>query len=198
MLIAKQPESPCWYGFALDRTLARYDHWVSPEHIGEPLAPMLEKLKQYLAEGKRCKIFTARVWFDRVLSDVARNRATHRPEVQAARDRRAEAHRARRAIEDWCVKHVGQKLDVTCQKDPWCLEIWDDIAQPVIANVGPVPPFVVEREFSDEEIRNALELFKKQPLTLQQRIAQNYPLIPMEAILCDKHIAEIIRDGNST
>jgi hypothetical protein len=130
-------EPVVWYAFDLDRTLAHYETWLGADYIGIPIHAMAEKLEQYLAEGKLCKIFTARVWFDRVLSDTAYNRSQNRPEVAAARKRRDEANHARRAIEIWCMRNFGVKLEVTCTKDPWCVEIWDDIARRVEPNVGP-------------------------------------------------------------
>ena len=43
---------PCkiepWYGFDLDGTIAYYDGWKGPEHIGEPIPSMIEILKNHL------------------------------------------------------------------------------------------------------------------------------------------------------
>ena len=50
-----------WIGVDLDGTLARYDGWKGPEHIGEPLMPMVERVKAWLAEGREVRIMTARV-----------------------------------------------------------------------------------------------------------------------------------------
>ena len=44
-------------------------------------------------------------------------------------------------IENWCLKHLGQKLAVTNVKDYNMLELWDDRAVQVIPNTGePVLP----------------------------------------------------------
>ena len=45
----------------LDGTLAHYEGWNGVNHIGAPLAPMVERVKKWLAAGKTVKIFTARM-----------------------------------------------------------------------------------------------------------------------------------------
>ena len=50
-----------WIGVDLDGTLAEYLGWQGMGHIGEPIAPMVERVKAWLAEGKDVRIFTARV-----------------------------------------------------------------------------------------------------------------------------------------
>lgn len=49
-----------WVGFDLDGTLAYYDGFKGDDHVGEPIQPMVERVKQMLAEGKDVRIFTAR------------------------------------------------------------------------------------------------------------------------------------------
>ena len=103
-----------WIGVDLDGTLAYYDHFVSPVHIGAPVPAMVARVKQWLAGGKLVKIFTARVGPG---NDV-------------------EAEAARAAIEDWCDEHIGQVLEVTCTKDWRMVELWDDRAVQVEQNTG--------------------------------------------------------------
>lgn len=50
-----------WIGVDLDGTLAHYDGGVGVDHIGPPVPAMLTRVKQWLAEGRAVKIFTARV-----------------------------------------------------------------------------------------------------------------------------------------
>ena len=38
-----------WVGVDLDGTLATYDEWRGIEHVGEPIAPMVERVKRWLA-----------------------------------------------------------------------------------------------------------------------------------------------------
>jgi hypothetical protein len=40
------------------------------------------------------------------------------------------------AIEDWCEKHLGHRLEVTCSKDLHCFMIVDDRAVSVNKNTG--------------------------------------------------------------
>jgi hypothetical protein len=143
--LLQEQASKLWYGFDLDRCLAQYSHWQGVEHIGEPIAPMVAKVKQYLAEGKRVKIFTARVWFNRAdgfqepaycspddIVEWAQDRPGRTPDLK----RWAESQLAKAAIHNWAYRVFGQVIEVTCEKDPWCLELWDDIARQVSPNQG--------------------------------------------------------------
>jgi hypothetical protein len=90
--MAKDRES--WHAFDFDGTIASYDAYASPTDIGEPLGiekmdSAFNKLLEYLEQGKKCKIFTARAEF---------------PESV-------------KAIKDWCKKYLGQELEVTNKKD---------------------------------------------------------------------------------
>src|SRR5260370_1562028 len=51
-------ENEGWIGTDLDGTLAKYSGWS--EDIGEPIGPMISKVKRWLAEGKEGRILTAR------------------------------------------------------------------------------------------------------------------------------------------
>jgi len=100
-----------WIGVDLDGTLARYDRGKRPLGIGEPIPAMVERVKRWLAEGKYdVRVFTARV-------------ASEDPQI-------------RRAVEDWCEKHVGVRLQVTNVKDYEMVELWDDRAVQVRTNTG--------------------------------------------------------------
>ena len=100
-----------WIGVDLDGTLAVYDDWRGVEHIGEPIAPMVERVKAWIAEGVDVRIFTARVYGE------------------------GRAH-AISPIERWCIEHIGCELPVTCTKDYGMVELWDDRAVQVIPNTG--------------------------------------------------------------
>lgn len=102
-------------GVDLDGTLASYDRWRGNEHIGAPVKAMVEKVKAELARGTEVRILTARAhpW---------------KGEEKASR--------AKRAVKKWCKTHLGQPLDVTCEKHPLMEEIWDDRAKQVIKNKG--------------------------------------------------------------
>jgi len=115
-----------WIAVDLDGTLARYDGWKGIEHIGEPIAPMVERVKRWLSEGREVRIFTARVDGGEVAISMGdQNGVAHRdiPQVKWV-------------IEKWCIKHLGQILPITNVKDYGMLELWDDRAVQVIANEG--------------------------------------------------------------
>lgn len=115
-----------WIAVDLDGTLARYDGWRGIAHIGEPIAPMVERVKQWIADGKDVRIFTARVDGGEV--------------AIAAGDMNGVAHRdvpeVRRHIEEWCILHIGQKLPITNIKDYGMTELYDDRCVQVEANTG--------------------------------------------------------------
>jgi hypothetical protein len=107
-----------WIGVDLDRTLAQYDVWRGPTHVGPPIPAMLKRVRQWLQAGKDVRIFTARVSTD------------------GSNERNFEVQEARRAIQDWCQEWLGKRLPVTNQKDYDTVEIWDDRAVQVEPNTG--------------------------------------------------------------
>jgi len=109
-----------WIGVDLDGTLARYDGWTGQYSIGAPVPRMVERVREWLQQGVEVRIFTARV------STGLRNLDGSEFDLEGIR----------KAIEDWCERHVGQRLPVTCQKDYAMLELWDDRAVQVIPNTG--------------------------------------------------------------
>lgn len=102
-----------WIGVDLDGTLAHYDGWVHPQHIGQPIWPMVDRVIQWLREGKQVKIFTARIW------------TPEGPDEATVR-----------AIKAWCLLHLGEELEVTNVKDMSMIELWDDRAVQVEPNTG--------------------------------------------------------------
>ena len=102
---------PGWIGCDLDGTLALYDGWKGAEHIGEPIPLMLERVKNWLAEGVTVKIVTARV---------------SGPDMAVAFD----------AIEKWCNQHIGQVLPITNKKDFGMIVLYDDRCVQVERNTG--------------------------------------------------------------
>ena len=107
-----------WIGVDLDGTLAHYDGWQGPEHIGDPIPPMAFRVRKWLEEGKDVRILTARVSHDGTPQRVL------------------DAELARLAIEDWCSEHFGQTLLITCCKDYAMVELWDDRCIQVEPNTG--------------------------------------------------------------
>jgi hypothetical protein len=103
-----------WIGVDLDGTLAYYDTWRGPTHIGEPVPLMVERVKQWLWDGKDVRIFTARA---NTLDPL-------------------ELTQVLTAIMDWCLVHIGVPLVVTCEKDMHMIELWDDRCVQVQQNTG--------------------------------------------------------------
>ena len=114
-----------WVGFDLDKTLAVYGTWngtVSP--IGEPLADMIALIKQYQAAGTEVRILTARAY-------------PYKGEDPAPMIA---------AVQDWCEAQGLGRLPVTCEKDPECFRIYDDIAEGVMPNTGRLVREVLQEE----------------------------------------------------
>lgn len=111
-----------WIGVDLDGTLAHYDGWVSTEHIGEPIQPMLDRVKKWIADGKTVKIFTARM-HGHGMPIFLPDGGTIPADV-------------RTPIELWCMKHIGKCLPVTNAKDFGMIELWDDRCVQVESNTG--------------------------------------------------------------
>jgi hypothetical protein len=101
-----------WIGVDLDGTLAIYDCWRGPDHIGEPIPAMVDRVKRWLAAGNEVRIFTARV------SDGLPS--------------------TRETIRRWSRDVFGVFLEVTCIKDYGMAELWDDRAVQVVENTGQV------------------------------------------------------------
>ncbi len=111
-----------WIGVDLDGTLAEYDGWKGATHIGKPIAVMVQRVKDWIAEGYEVRIFTARVFCPK--SDT--------PDGV----RWKESVDARLAIQDWCRENLGMELMITCEKDYGMIELWDDRCVQVVANTG--------------------------------------------------------------
>jgi hypothetical protein len=103
-----------WIGVDLDGTLAHYESEQFPM-IGDPIEPMVERVRAWLSIGLTVKIVTARVG----------------PRVTDA-EMKIEVDR----IEKWCLKHLDQRLPVVCSKDYAMVELWDDRAVQVEHNTG--------------------------------------------------------------
>ena len=114
-----------WIGVDLDGTLAHYDGWMGADPIGDPIPKMVHRVRQALSQGKRIKIFTARVGIGAGFSDVS----------QAA-DTIEFADHQREIIQNWTEKYFGVRLEVTAQKDFLMIELWDDRARQVVPNTG--------------------------------------------------------------
>lgn len=114
-----------WVGVDLDGVLAEYHGWKGHDYIGEPIWPMVEKVRQWIKEGKEVKVFTARVGVGRGFSEHSQ-----------AEDTQEFADAQREMIEDWTEEIIGTRLEVTAQKDWAMMELWDDRAVQMVPNTG--------------------------------------------------------------
>lgn len=124
-----------WIGVDFDGTLATYGTWAGASHVGEPIAPMVERVKRWLAEGREVRVFTARM-FPQTVPVNDENVAAVVGALQHLGGRWGEAGVAIDAIRAWCRQHIGQTLTITCVKDYGMVELWDDRAVQVRANTG--------------------------------------------------------------
>ena len=113
-----------WREVDLDGTLAQYDGWKGPTHIGGPVPVMLERVLAWMKAGEEVRIVTARVFPGKEDAEVCR-----------------------KAIAAWLEEHVYAKLPepeagktwwipVTHEKDHRMVELWDDRCVQVIPNTG--------------------------------------------------------------
>lgn len=110
-----------WIGVDLDGTLAQYDGFKGPFHIGPPIPKMVARVKEWLANGITVKIVTARV-----SPGALKLNTTHsiwETDIFMA-------------VKKWRQEHIGVELPVTCEKDYQMWQLWDDRCVQVIPNTG--------------------------------------------------------------
>jgi hypothetical protein len=107
-----------WVGVDLDSTLAFYDRWRGPKHIGAPIEKMRARILKLFEAGVEVRIFTARV----------------SPTACALNGNTLEE--TRKPIEDWCLEHLGRVLPVTHEKDMSMIMLYDDRCKQVVPNTG--------------------------------------------------------------
>lgn len=122
-----------WIGVDLDGTLATYTGWQGASHIGDPIKPMVERVKTWLAEGKEVRIMTARAY--PCTQVIFPNQEVAVP-IGRDHDLWSRTSESCRAIQDWCKLHLGRELPITCVKDYSMEQLWDDRAIQVLLNTG--------------------------------------------------------------
>lgn len=122
-----------WIGVDLDGTLFTYTEWVPWDAFGEPIAPMVERVRAWTAAGVPVRIVTARVGlpltYSKRLSNIKRRTCKVSGELFSDAEMRD-------AIQRHCVKHGLPIMPVQCHKDLHMIELWDDRAVQVVANTG--------------------------------------------------------------
>lgn len=128
-----------WIGVDLDGTLAVYDGWKGCDHIGEPIQEMVNRVRMWISKGERVKIFTARMHGHgkpTPVGDPTKPGGNVRDDFNPESDVTNTPRDVVTPIEDWCLKHLGQKLEITNVKDFGMIELWDDRAIQVVPNTG--------------------------------------------------------------
>jgi hypothetical protein len=93
-----------WIGVDFDGTLAHSE-------TGDPIMPMVDRVRAWLAASREVRIVTARA--------ANPDRQLYLPEV-----------------DEFCLRQFGQQLPITCHKDYNMIELWDDRAVQVVRNTG--------------------------------------------------------------
>jgi hypothetical protein len=119
----------------LDGTLAHFEKWEGPTIIGNPVPKMVQKVKGWLDNGDEVKVFTSRIYPNAIYT---------KPE---------ECEAAKKAIEDWCVKYIGLKLDVTYEKGLFQIG-FDDRMEHIVPNTG---------ETTEERLLGLIGYMRKPP-----------------------------------
>lgn len=111
-----------WIGVDFDGTLAKTMDWHGHNdgRVGEPIWPMVERVKQWLEDGVEVRILTAR--------------------AGAGAD-----PKHLDAIDKFCREVFDRTLPVTCSKDFNMIELWDDRAVQVEPNTGEPTTYWVSR-----------------------------------------------------
>lgn len=109
----------------LDGTLATYNGFKGNDHIGAPIPAMVKRVKDWLANGTKVIIFTARA---------------HDPDAIPP-------------VREWIKEHIGQALPVTDRKDPRARAIYDDRAVTVQRNTGMILSSNVKRKARSMALR---------------------------------------------
>lgn len=109
-ILSGEEEQAGWIGVDLDGTLAHYSTWS--EEIGEPVPAMVQRVKEWIREGKEVRILTAR--------------GNHDP---GRYDQLVKVY-------EWVKEHIGTPLEVTHKKDPQMIRLYDDRVRQVRPNTG--------------------------------------------------------------
>lgn len=109
-----------WIGVDFDGTLAySIPNRQDPYTLGDPIMLMVNRVKWWLAQGYRVKLFTARM-----------------AEYSATGHEWRDLYKMETALRGWCLKHLGTELECTNKKDGLMGLLWDDRAVSVMPDTG--------------------------------------------------------------
>ena len=159
-----------WWGCDLDATLAEYDKFKGPGHIGAPIMRTVRRVRYWLRQGRDVRVFTARVHLPHYLD--ANFGKAYKNSVAAVH-----------AIDAFCDEHFGRRLPITCEKDYHMVSLLDDRVEQVIPNTG---------KLVRHELRTAVEALR--------RIAENskHPYLVAQAALdeLDQWSLDLVKSTN--
>ena len=128
-----------WIGVDLDGTMFRYDGWIGWNVFGEPIEPMVARVRAWIAEGREVRIVTARVGLQFQVGTRDQKKLVH----SGVRENFCRVTREPfsdlmmvSAIHDHLDRHGLPPLAVQCHKDVDMIELWDDRAVQVVPNTG--------------------------------------------------------------
>lgn len=107
-----------WHGVDLDGTLAKKLTPFDPSKIGAPVQLMVDRIKWWLACSEEVRILTARV--------APASVEWHGYPID----------KSVKLIQDWTEVIIGVRLAVTCEKDVFMLDLYDDLAVRVEVDTG--------------------------------------------------------------
>jgi len=113
----KKDDPTPWIGVDLDGVLVIDEGWKGASHFGAPIVRMIERVKKWLDNGQRVKIFTARA---NPLVDT----------LEESYDERM-YH-----LQRWIVLVFKREIEITYEKDLYMIELWDDRCVQVELNTG--------------------------------------------------------------
>lgn len=135
-----------WIAVDLDGTILTYDNWVAWDVFGEPIAPMVERIRGWLAEGIEVRVFTARVGLPALIEGALAPSTVRRSRCRTSGVDFSD-HMMVTAIQDKLESIGLPRLKVQCYKDVDMIELWDDRAIQVVANTGRALEDEVRAEF---------------------------------------------------
>lgn len=124
-----------WIGVDLDGTMFTYYEWVGWNVFGEPIKPMIDRIKAWLVAGVEVRIVTARIGLPLYMGHTPMLSNTSGRTCLVTGEKFSDADMAA-AIGRHCQKYGLPALPVQCYKDINMIELWDDRTIQVVANTG--------------------------------------------------------------
>lgn len=123
-----------WLGVDFDGTLSKYEGWKGPDKLGEPIEPIVKAIKEFMSHNTdiEVRIFTARSY---PITTVSRGDVDLETASRLGEDY-YHAAISINAVRKWTEQVFGVPFPVTCVKDYWMIQLWDDRAVGVVHNEG--------------------------------------------------------------